>query len=344
MPCCYLPEACWSSDYAVDLIVANGDGPLKHLVPDEIRIIDLNCSRVLKAIPSLTKYLLRHKPKALYSTIVHANIVAALAATLSRTDTKVILRESNVPSNFPRSSISSKAVAVLWPYIYSLADSIISVSEGVAEDLVAGNRKLTDKIEVLPTPVMREQDLEKTKERADHPWLSDGGPPVILGVGRLAEQKDFATLIRAFAEVLKKTEARLLILGEGKKRAELELLVKALKLEGKVSLPGFVKNPFPYFARCAVFALSSKFEGMPNVLIQAMACSTPAVATDCHSGPAEVTRNGELAALVPVGDPKKLAEAIVDAFSSPRRADAADYVLSRFGVRSATEGYLSMLK
>ena len=204
---------------------------------------------------------------------------------------------------------------------------------------------------------VRESDLESNvhtsdlhqkcgrAEPFDHPWFAPGAPPVILGAGRLTEQKDFPTLIRAFALVRKKHPARLMILGEGEERSKLETLVQELGLEKEVSLPGFVDNPYKYMKRAAVFVLSSRWEGFPNVLVEAMALGTPVVSTDCPNGPAEILENGKWGELVPVGETQSLASAVlrtldrVDVVRVKGAAERAD----QFRVESIIREYFCAL-
>jgi glycosyltransferase involved in cell wall biosynthesis len=176
----------------------------------------------------------------------------------------------------------------------------------------------------------------------DHPWLVPGAPPVILGVGRLSPQKDFATLIRAFRTVRARRPARLVILGEGEQRAELQALIAAEDLAADVALPGFEPNPLRYMRRAAMLALSSRHEGLPGALIEAMACGTPVVATDCPSGPAEVLENGRYGRLVPVGDADALANAIDATLDDPAPPAVAERAAA-FGVEAAVAAYLEVL-
>ena len=182
----------------------------------------------------------------------------------------------------------------------------------------------------------------KSEEALDHPWFLPGEPPVILGVGRLTQAKDFPTLIRAFALVRKKHPARLMILGEGEERSKLETLVQELGLEKEVSLPGFVDNPYKYMKRAAVFVLSSKWEGFGNVLVEAMALGTPVVSTNCPSGPAEILENGRWGRLVPVGDVYALAEAIIETLDEEHHPDVANRAKD-FAVELAVEKYINVL-
>ena len=144
----------------------------------------------------------------------------------------------------------------------------------------------------------------------DHPWFKPTQPPVLLAVGRLCKQKDFSTLIRAFAQVRQTHSARLLILGEGEERPALETLVRQFDLEKVTSLPGFVPNPYPYMVRASLFVLSSKWEGLPGVLIEALFCGVPSISTDCPGGSREILGDGQHGQLVPVGNVTSLANAI----------------------------------
>ena len=167
-----------------------------------------------------------------------------------------------------------------------------------------------ERIEVIYNPVMRPELQEKAQAPLDHPWFKPGGPPVVLAVGSLSVQKDFPTLIQAFAQVRQARPARLLILGEGTERPALEALIRQLDLEQDVSLAGFVTNPYAYMAQASLFVLSSRWEGLPGVLIEALCCGTPVISTDCPSGPREILRKEEYGQLVPVGDVPALARAI----------------------------------
>ena len=329
--------------YSVDFLVAQNSGPLRDSLPAGARLVNLNRRKVSFVLPGLIRYLKKERPVALYSTVVNANIVALLARALSGVSCQFIVRESNVP-NPEDTTLSRRIAGVIAPLIYRMADSVISVSEDVASILAAVSPGLRPKIAVLPNPVVSAEMLEKGKLTPEHPWLVDSvdGIPVVLGTGRLHQQKDFSTLISAFAAVIKERAARLIILGEGEERAALETQVQQLGLQDSVSLPGYVGNPFPYFKRAAVFVLSSRYEGMPNVLLQAMAFGTPVVATDCHSGAKEVIRNSGVGRLVPVGDSATMARAILNALNESNSAVAASYVDQNFSVERATREYLQV--
>ncbi|MCG8345898.1 MAG: glycosyltransferase [Chlorobiales bacterium] len=186
-------------------------------------------------------------------------------------------------------------------------------------------------------------DLVKNSlEPLAHPWFYPGEPPVILGVGRLVQQKDFPLLIRAFSRLRKRREARLMILGEGPLRPELEALVETLDLKKDISLPGFIANPYAYMRCSALFILSSRWEGFGNVLVEAMACGTPVVSTDCPSGPSEILENGKWGRLVPVGDVNAMAFAMESALIEPSTHDTAMRAAD-FSVEQAISSYIQVL-
>ena len=181
------------------------------------------------------------------------------------------------------------------------------------------------------------------REPVAHAWLRPGEPPVVLGVGKLSPQKGFDVLLRAFARVRAERPARLVILGEGPQRRALERLARELGIADDVSLPGFVANPFAWMARCAVFALSSRWEGLPSVLIEALACGCAVVSTDCPSGPAEILDGGAFGPLCPVGDAAALAGAILRVLEAPTAPARLRARAATFSVDAAADRYLEVL-
>jgi len=199
-----------------------------------------------------------------------------------------------------------------WRWILSRAAGLIAVSRGVADDFAAVTGVDAGRLHVIYNPIIDPALDARLREPADHPWFADASPPVILGVGRLTEQKDFANLINAFAEVQRRRPCRLLILGEGEERARLEALAVTLGVRERVDLPGFVPDPLAFMRSARLLVMSSRWEGFGNVLVEALYCGTPVVSTDCPHGPREVLADGQYGRLVPVGDPVALAAAIVD--------------------------------
>jgi glycosyltransferase involved in cell wall biosynthesis len=208
------------------------------------------------------------------------------------------------------SDVRMRLMPRLARYFYRWADDIVAVSEGVADDLTQVLKVPNERVRVIYNPIVTPELMAKAQAALDHPWFRLGEPPVILAVGRLTEQKDLPTLIRTFAHVQRSRPVRLLILGEGELRHDLEALVKQLHLEHVVSLPGAVMNPYPYMVRASLLVLSSRWEGLPGVLIEALYCGVPIVSTDCPSGPREILADGRYGQLVAVGDIAALAQAI----------------------------------
>jgi glycosyltransferase involved in cell wall biosynthesis len=257
---------------------------------------------------------------------------------------RVVLNEQNTLTSVSNGEddLRWKLYPELARWFYPWADGVTAVSKGVADDLAQAIRLSPSHIQVIYNPIVTCDLLKKSKAPLEHPWFKAGEIPVILGVGRLTAQKAFSVLIEAFAQVRKSYPTRLLILGEGEERPQLEALIRQLGLEQDVNLPGFVSNPYPYMAHAALFVLSSRWEGLPTVLVEAMSLRTPVIATDCPSGPREILRNGQYGQLVPVGDSGALALAIqnflVNGGACPCEESWKPYELD-----FVTDQYLNML-
>lgn len=328
--------------FQVDLVLAKAEGPYLAEVPPSVRVVDLRASRVLFSLPGLVRYLRKERPYALLSALNHANVIVCLAHRLARVPSRLVISEHNTLSASRPQNARGRLLPWFMRWTYPWADAVIAVSQGVAEDLVRTLGISAERVKVIYNPVVDDDLLTKSKEPLDHPWFTEGAPPVILGVGRLTEQKDFPNLIRAFALVRAQRPARLMILGEGELRPQLEALVHELGLQDDVALPGFVENPYAYMARAAVFVLSSRWEGLGVALIEAMASGTPVVSTDCPSGPREILEDGRWGRLVPVGDVDALAEAIVTTLDETEHPDVAARA-KEFNVNYAVENYLKVL-
>jgi len=317
-------------------------GPRQYEIPSGVRLIDIGAPRIYAALPGIIRYLRREKPDIVLSAGAPVNVTVLLAWRLSGSRARVFVAEHTILSEATRNSRDWR-VKLLPAFIrktYPWADGIVAVSKGAADDLVRIASTPREKLHVIYNPVVTEDTCIKAKQPLNHPWFCKGEQPVILAAGRLTPPKDFTTLIRAFALVRKERPARLMILGEGKDRARLEALVRELGLEKDVALPGFVDNPYKYMRRAAVFVLSSKWEALPTVLIEAMACGCPVVSTDCPSGPAEILENGKWGRLVPVQSPEPLAKAILDTLEHPVYATER---ARHFSLERATQEYLRLL-
>jgi glycosyltransferase involved in cell wall biosynthesis len=307
--------------------------------------VDLRARRVIRSVSPLARYLRRERPRVLISSLSHANVVALWAARLARTATPIIVTVHNTMSQSTRQS--GALVGRLEPYLlrvfYPWASRVVAVSHGAANDLARTSRLPRERIDVVYNPVITPTMLGLTGQAPDHPWFGPGQLPVILGAGRLTRQKAFPVLIRAFAEVRRRRAARLIILGEGEERPELEALVSELGLADDVALPGFRDDALACMASSAVFVLSSSWEGLPTVLIEALAAGTRVVSTDCPSGPREILQEGRLGALVPVGDAPALAKAIVEVLERPAGSPPAE-ALAPFTRDAAVDCYIRLIE
>lgn len=329
---------------SVDLVVAQREGPNAPPDLDGLRIVDLNSSRVLFAAPGLVSYLRREAPGAMLSALPHANVVAIWARALAGTSTRVVLSEHTTASLSAENAGNRRArlLPIFMRRTYPAADAVVAVSDGVADDLASLIGLERSRITRIYNPIVSDRIELLAGEPVEHPWFAPGAPPVLLGVGRLTAAKDFETLIRAFADLRGRRPARLLILGEGEERRRLESLARDFGLQSDISMPGFEGNPYRYMKRAAVLVLSSRWEGLPTVLVEAMACGTPVVSTDCPSGPREILEEGRHGTLVPVGDARSLARAIEARLDAPRIPSATARART-FCVDVALERYARVL-
>jgi len=298
--------------YTVDLVLSRAEGEYLGEVPRAVRVVDLDARRVLASLPRLVRYLRRERPSAMLTSLNYVNIVALWARRVAGVPTRLVVNEQNTLSlEIPHSPRRRhRLLPGLIRRFYPWADGIIAVSRGAADDLAKTTGLARERIQVVPNPIVTPELRAMAAAPIDHPWFAPGQPPVLLGVGRLTPQKDFGTLIRAFARVRRPDGPRLMILGEGPERAALERLATEAGLNGALALPGRVSNPYPYMVRAGAFVLSSRWEGLPSVLIEALYCGIPVVATDCPSGPREILEGGRHGLLVPVGEVDALADGI----------------------------------
>ena len=333
-----------SRGHEVDLVLGSAVGPFQSQVSDKVNVVDLAASRMLFSLVPLRRYLNTAQPQALLSAMTHANLIAIAARAIARSSCRLVISERTVlrAGEQAPGSIKARVMHRLMRMLYPKADQIVAVSGGVAMDLRECVGVATDRIAVVPNPVVTTELRELADAPLPHPWLAEGEPPVVLGAGRLTEAKDFGTLIEAFGQLRQWRVCRLIILGEGEQRGNLETLAAKLGLADDVALPGFQINPFSWMSRARVFALSSRWEGLPAVLVQAMACGASVVSTDCHSGPREILEDGKWGRLVPVGDVKALATAIRDTLDESDPPDARQRS-AHYSAELATTRYLAAL-
>lgn len=308
----------WSkSGIPVDLVLVRREGAYLPLVPPDVRIVDLGARRTLTAVAPLVRYLHKERPRAILSGLVHINTIALLAKAIAPR-TRIVISERNTPTMDRKDDQPAARLGYrLAPYLYPRADAIIAVSGGVADDLSASTGLARRRIKVIDNPVVTDQTLRLAREEFRHSWFEPGAPPVILAAGRLATAKDYPTLLLAFAKLRSTRSCRLMILGEGILLQDLTKLACELGIKRDVEFVGFLLNPYAVMSQASLFVLSSRWEGSPNALVEAMACDLPVVSTDCPSGPREILAGGKYGPLVPVGDVEALAAAMASMLANP---------------------------
>jgi glycosyltransferase involved in cell wall biosynthesis len=293
--------------HEVDLVVMSATGDLLHEIPTNVQLFDLAVSRARSALNPLIKYLRRRRPEALLAAMWPLTTVAIIAAQASLTRTRVVVSDHSILSR----QYAGKTLGFLrWSMraSYWRAYARIGVSQGCIEDLARLSALPLRDFTLIYNPARRPPDHLQTHWSAEHMWGT--AERRILSVGSLKPAKRFDLLIRAFAKLGDSFSSKLLIVGEGELRAELETLVHKHGLADRVSLPGFVADPWPLYASANLFVLSSDREGLPGVIIEAMLAGLPVVSTDCESGPRELLDGGSLGRLVPVDNVEALAIAI----------------------------------
>jgi glycosyltransferase involved in cell wall biosynthesis len=334
--------------HPVDLLAIKGRSAHLHELPRGLKVLPLRATHTYTSIVEVIRYLRSERPHALLAVKDRANQVAILAGKLARTGTRIAVEIQTTISAAlaDKSSLRKTAWYLPMRLLYPMADVVVAVSEGVARDLVEITRLPRERIQVIRNPAVSGAMFRLAQEPVDHPWYQDASIPIIIGIGRLTRQKDFPTLIRAFARVRSQLPCRLMILGEGRDRAMLSELAQSLRVAGAVALPGFVVNPYPFLGRASLFVLSSLWEGSPTVLTEAMALGVPVVATDCPSGPREILRGGQIAPIVPMGDPDALAAAMLDTLdTAARRPDklALQKAVADYTVAESSGRYVQVL-
>ncbi len=319
---------------------------LDELSPN-VRLVDLGVPRLWTSLPEYRRYLIQNRPNIVISSMPLANGIAAWAKRLGTIDHKLIITEHNAISMAFGDLEIPRYRPLMWAIRpgYRYADAAVGVSDGVVEGLRNKTGVNPDKIHRIYNPAWSVEMEEKGKESIElPPPLGACTHPIIISAGRLELQKDFVTLIRAFSMIRMKRQVKLVILGEGSLRSKLEVLVNELGVSSEVYFAGFQENPFAWFSRSSVFALSSIYEGFGNVLVEAMACGTPVVSTNCPSGPSEILDNGQFGELVSVGDYIALAKGIERTLDSPKSADALKARAREFSIEASVNSYLELIE
>lgn len=329
----------------VDLLMIKSSSLHLESVPSGLNIVKLRANHTWGSLPELSGYFGRTRPDAFLSAKNRANQVAILARRLTRSPTRLAVRMGTHTSTAIAGRGNVKKALWYLPIwlLYRQADEIVAVSEGVKKDLLHITGLPPKRITVIANPVVANRIYELAAAPTPHPWFKDTQVPVILGAGRLTRQKDFPTLVRAFARVRAARACRLIILGDGNGRQELMSLARQLGVDRWIDLPGFSPNPYAYLRRATLFALSSLWEGSPNVLTEALALGTPVVATDCPSGPREILQDGLIGRLVPVGDARALATAMMETLAAPPDEALLKGATRDYTVEYSSRKYLELL-
>jgi glycosyltransferase involved in cell wall biosynthesis len=312
----------------VTLFLMRKKGPMLAEVAPGVRVVDFSHLRSAEI-----DYLMP----------VYTSMSALLAKILLRARWQVILSQRNM-FTMDRGPIQTRLRFLRCRLLYPFASACVCISRGVADEMRTLGLMDEKKIRVIYNSAITDRLLTDMEEPASHPWFEDGARPVILGAGRLGDQKDFSTMIRAFALLRHKPAPRLVIFGEGKERPKLEKLVRELGLEDRVSLPGYVSNPYPYMKRAAVTAVTSRFEGFCLVVAEALACGCTVASTDCKSGPGEILDGGRYGYLARVGDAEDMARAMEQALSHPLPPEELKERALVFSDRRAVEEYKKLFR
>ncbi|MEY8099702.1 glycosyltransferase [Falsihalocynthiibacter sp. S25ZX9] len=339
-----LSNALAQRNYQVDIVVCQASGPFHSDVAPTVRVVDLKSKRAVLALPRLTTYLRTHRPDVFLSVLTHTNVVAILAATMARTGVRLVVGERNSLASWAIESrgIKRRIRNFLVRALYPKADAIFGNSYRMSEEISTYLSLDPRKVRTIYNPLSIEMIARKAEPLPTHPWIANKSCPVVIGAGRLTEQKDFGTLISAFAEFRKHQPARLIIFGDGPDRDVLQEKCRQLGVSDNVDFPGFSSELHSALKRADIFVLSSRWEGLPNILLEAIACGVSVVSTDCPTGPAEILGDGQWGRLCPVGDVACLANAMTAALVDPITV-LPEEALAAFDPEMVLEAYLEVL-
>ncbi|MGB5729020.1 MAG: glycosyltransferase [Thiogranum sp.] len=368
--------------HPVDILVCKMEGVLCNSIPAGVNLVPLKSSSpnlgflcAMRAdpagfraiagmfpkrkpfgfIPSIAAHLKANRPAVLVSALPKSNINAVLAKYYSGVSTRVVVgAHINMSTQDAECYSSGKSklryMRPLMQRCYRRADAVVAVSKGVAEDITKYLGLDPDHVTTIYNPIDTKQIEILSYESLNHSWFDAGTVPVILGIGRFVAQKDFPFLLRAFAKLREKRQARLVLVGGDESSAEqrehkqeLSRLAIQLGVQEDFDMPGFKVNPYPFVRKASVFVLSSRYEGFGNVLVEALLCGCPVVSTSCPSGPAEILAEGKYGMLMPVGDGNRLADAICETLDNPQDKAVLRARGEEFSIENAVERYRNVL-
>lgn len=329
--------------YKVTFVLIRKDGELLSLLSENVKVVELGVNRIRQAISPLKIYFKKSKPDIILAAMWPLTSATVIAWLLSGKQGHLFLSDHNQLSMscIKELNVSPLFLKFLIRMTYPFANGIITVSQGVKKDLCRLGRLPANQVKVIYNPAATGRAITHRNRPVCREKIWEGSfKHHILSVGSLKKQKDHSTLICAFSQLPPQLKAKLIILGEGALRRELEMLVNQLGLDKQVSMPGFVADPAPWFMTADLFVLSSQWEGFGNVLVEALEYGVPVVSTDCTSGPSEILDNGRFGKLVPVGDEIALAQAISKAFTEKPNQAMLKGRANYFSVERISKQYL----
>ncbi len=339
----HLADAFVKRGYEVDLVVMNNKGEHATEIPKGVRVVDLAKRKVKTALPALISYFRKVKPDVICSAKDYINVIVIIAKKVSMIDGKLIVSSRVHLSEQAKRHQSSKKIKKWVARTYRFADEVVGVSTGVAEDI--GNIAKLKNVHIIHNPVVTDELKWQMKGVVEHRFFQEEDSKVFITVGRLHEQKDYPTLIEAFAYVHSRDpKTRLIVVGDGEEREALKQLVRNKGVEAFVDFIGFQSNPYAYIKQADVFVLSSLYEGFGNVIVEALATGTPVVSTDCPSGPSEILEKGIYGHVVPVGDAKELARGMESALIKPANPEKLIKRAAQFSVTVCADKYEKLIK
>lgn len=344
-----LAEGFLDAGFKVDMVLLAADEPHRDRVPPGAEVHVLDVPRAITSIRALARYLVAQQPDLLLAATEPVALAAVWARIYARRvlrcnlTTRIVPVIMNTPSAYQARRRHRREM--LYPLLarrfFPQADHVIAIADAIREDVLNYYRLKPGDVSTIRSPVLTPDFYQRLDQPAAHPWLETHDLPVVLGVARFVPAKDLGTLLRAFARVRQDRAARLILLGDGPERQALETLAAELGIQDDVSMPGFLPN-LPYMRQADVFVLSSIFEGLPTVLIEALAASPAVVSTDCPGGIREILADGAAGYIVPVGDPVALAAAIQQALDTPIATATLRAQAQQFEMRRILAQYRSL--
>ena len=328
----------------VDMVMVNAKGEfISHLEPG-VRVIDLKARHTRRAGKPFRNYILKEQPEIVIAIQSHVQLMVLMTRHKHRFTFPVILNEQSIfSSNVPARGLKNILIRILAKKYFPLADAVAAVSTATAKDFTVCFPELNGRVDVIYNPVLPSVLTKETISVPDHPFFQTQEIPLIMSAGRLNPSKDFNTLLKAVSIVRKQIPVHLMILGEGEERENLLRQAKELQITESFSLPGFIPNPMSWMNYASVFVLSSKYEGLPFVLVEAMSVGCPVISTDCPGGSSEILGNGTYGRMVPVGDPERMAEAIVFTLKNRINKSILQKRASDFSAGSVVNNYLELI-